>query len=47
MNGALENVVESVTLKGRVEEVRDKIVPVLRRYGFLRAVVFGSFVRGR
>jgi predicted nucleotidyltransferase len=34
-----------VTLKGRVEEIRDKIAPVLRRYGVVRAAVFGSFVR--
>jgi len=34
-------------LRGRIEEVRDKIVPVLRRYGVVRAAVFGSFVRGR
>jgi len=35
-----------VTLKGRVEEIRDKIAPVLRRCGVVRAAVFGSFVRG-
>ena len=35
-----------LTLRGRIEEVRDKFVPVLRRYGVVRAAVFGSFVRG-
>lgn len=35
-----------LTLRGRIEEVRDKIVPVLRRYDVVHAGVFGSFVRG-
>ena len=33
-------------MKGRIEELRDKIVPVLRRYDVVHAAVFGSFVRG-
>jgi len=35
-----------VTLKECVEEIKDRIVPVMRRYGVVRAAVFGSFVRG-
>lgn len=33
-------------MRGRVKEVRDKIVPVLQRYDVVRAALFGSFVRG-
>ncbi|MBS7611364.1 nucleotidyltransferase family protein [Candidatus Bathyarchaeota archaeon] len=29
-----------------LEQVKDKIIPVLRRYGVKRASVFGSFARG-
>ena len=29
-----------------IEEVKDKIVPVLRRYDVVHAAVFGSFIRG-
>ena len=38
---------ECLTLKGLVEELRDKVVPVLRRNDVVRAGVFGSFVRGK
>lgn len=29
-----------------VEEIRKKILPILRRYDVRRAAIFGSFVRG-
>ncbi|MEM2914561.1 MAG: nucleotidyltransferase family protein [Candidatus Bathyarchaeia archaeon] len=29
-----------------LEQIKDKIIPVLRRYDVKRASVFGSFVRG-
>lgn len=29
-----------------VEEIRSKIVPILRGYGVVQAAVFGSFVKG-
>ncbi len=29
-----------------IESLSDQIIPVLKRYGVLRAGVFGSFVRG-
>lgn len=29
-----------------VDEIRSKIVPILKRYGVRRAGIFGSFVRG-
>jgi hypothetical protein len=29
-----------------LEEIKDKIIPVLRRYDVRKASVFGSFVRG-
>lgn len=29
-----------------IEEVKDKIVPLLRRYDVVHAAVFGSFIRG-
>jgi len=29
-----------------VEEIKNKIVPVLKRYDVVRAAVFGSFVGG-
>ncbi len=29
-----------------LEQIKDKIIPVLRRYGVKKASVFGSFVRG-
>lgn len=28
------------------EEIREKILPVLRRYDVVKAAIFGSFVRG-
>ena len=44
---ALENAVDGcLGLKGRVEEIRDRVVPALRRNDVVRAGVFGSFVRG-
>ena len=30
----------------RLAELREKVVPVLRKYGVVRAAVFGSFARG-
>jgi len=30
----------------RLAELRGKVVPVLRKYGVVRAAVFGSFARG-
>jgi len=36
-----------LVLKERFEEMRDKVVPVLRRNDVVRAGVFGSFVRGK
>ncbi len=29
-----------------VEEIKKKIIPILKRYGVKRAGIFGSFVRG-
>ena len=33
-------------MKRRIEEIKNRIVPVLKRYDVVRASVFGSFVRG-
>jgi len=33
-------------MKRHIEETRNKIIPVLRRYDVVRAAIFGSFVRG-
>ena len=33
-------------MQRHIEEIKDKIVPVLKRYNVVRAAVFGSFVRG-
>lgn len=33
-------------MEPRVEEIRRKILPILRRHGVRRAAVFGSFARG-
>jgi len=30
----------------RIEKIKNRIVPVLKRYDVVRAAVFGSFVRG-
>jgi hypothetical protein len=30
----------------KLEEVRSRILPILKRYGIRRASVFGSFARG-
>lgn len=29
-----------------MEEIKDKIIPILKKYGVKRASLFGSFVRG-
>lgn len=29
-----------------LEQIKDKIIPILRRYGVKKAAIFGSFVRG-
>ena len=29
-----------------IEEIKERILPVLRRYDVVRAAIFGSFVRG-
>ncbi|MBI2560451.1 MAG: nucleotidyltransferase family protein [Planctomycetes bacterium] len=29
-----------------IEEIKDKILPILKKYGIKRAGLFGSFVRG-
>ena len=31
----------------RLAELREKVVPVLRKYGVVRAAVFGSFAGGK
>lgn len=33
-------------MKRHIEETRNKIIPVLKRYDVVRAAIFGSFVRG-
>jgi len=33
-------------MKSNIKEVKDKIVPVLKRHDVVRAALFGSFVRG-
>lgn len=33
-------------MKRNIEEIKDKIVPVLKRHDVVRAALFGSFVRG-
>ena len=33
-------------MEARIEEIKRKILPVLRRHGVTKAAVFGSFVRG-
>jgi len=33
-------------MKSNIEEIKDKIVPVLKRHDVVRAALFGSFVRG-
>lgn len=33
------------SMKRHIEEARNKIIPVLKRYDVIRAAVFGSFVR--
>lgn len=33
-------------MKGYIKELKNKIIPVLKRYDVVRAAVFGSFVRG-
>lgn len=34
------------TMKRQIEEIKDKIVPVLKRHNVVHAAIFGSFVRG-
>jgi len=34
-------------MKRSVEEIKDKIVPVLKRHDVVHAAIFGSFVRGK
>lgn len=33
-------------MKIDIEEIKDKILPILKKYGVKRAGLFGSFVRG-
>lgn len=33
-------------MKSALEDIRDKLIPVMKRHGVTRAAVFGSFVRG-
>jgi hypothetical protein len=33
-------------MEAHIEEIKRKILPILRRRGVIRAAVFGSFVRG-
>ena len=33
-------------MKSNIDEIKDKIVPVLKRHDVVRAALFGSFVRG-
>ncbi len=32
--------------KDKIEEIKAKILPILKKYGVKRAGIFGSFVRG-
>jgi len=33
-------------MRARIEGIRNKILPILRRYDVVRAAIFGSFIRG-
>lgn len=33
-------------MKAQIEKIKRKILPTLRRYGVVRAAIFGSFARG-
>ncbi|MDH5795745.1 MAG: nucleotidyltransferase family protein [Candidatus Bathyarchaeota archaeon] len=33
-------------MRTRIEEIKGKVLPILRRYDVVRAAIFGSFVRG-
>jgi len=33
-------------MKSNIKEIKDKIVPVLKRHDVVHAAIFGSFVRG-
>jgi len=33
-------------MEAHIEEIKQKILPILRRHGVAKAAVFGSFVRG-
>ena len=33
-------------MMAHIEEIREKILPVLKRYDVIRAAIFGSFARG-
>ena len=33
-------------MRTRIEGIRNKILPILRRYDVVRAAIFGSFIRG-
>lgn len=33
-------------MEARIEEIKQKILPILRRHGVAKAAIFGSFVRG-
>jgi len=33
-------------VRTRIEEIKGKVLPILRRYDVVRAAIFGSFVRG-
>ena len=33
-------------MEAHIEEIKQKILPILRRHGVTKAAVFGSFVRG-